>query len=204
MLVVCGINLMLLAAGPSATSAAEMSYEVAKLYESVSINPPKDGSMTVCYGFVCRRRALFDFTAADRKALTGIMIAGKASPAAERAAFQKAVVWFDRRLGPIIGTNIRIPNADFRHNADATNYDCWDTTRNVTALMLTLSDWGLLRHHTISDPRYRGNPLKFQTPHNTAVFMEKVSKSEWVVDMWTVGFAQPPEVMTVAQWLDRN
>lgn len=191
--------------GPaSAPHAAEMSTEVAKLYESVSVNPPKDGSMTVCYGFVCRRRAQFDFTAADRKALAAIMNAGKASPAAERAAFQKAVIWFDRRLGPVIGTNIRIANADFRHKADATNYDCWDTTRNVTALMLILSDWGLLRHHKVSDPRYRGNPLKFQTPHNTAVLMEKVSRSEWVVDMWTVAFAQPPEVMTVAEWQSRN
>lgn len=191
--------------GPAAAPhAAEMSSEVAKLYESVSVNPPKDGSMTVCYGFVCRRRAQFDFTAADRKALAAIMNAGKASPAAERAAFQKAVIWFDRRLGPIIGTNIRIANADFRHKADATNYDCWDTTRNVTALMLILSDWDLLRHHKVSDPRYRGNPLKFQTPHNTAVLMEKVSRSEWVVDMWTVAFAQPPEVMTVAEWQSRN
>ena len=191
--------------GPAAAPrAAEMSTEVAKLYESVSVNPPKDGSMTVCYGFVCRRRAQFDFTAADRKALTAIMNAGKASPAAERAAFQKAVVWFDRRLGPIIGTNIRIAFADFRHKADATNYDCWDTTRNVTALMLTLSDWGLLRHHKVSDPRYRGNPFKGQTPHNTAVLMEKVNRSEWAVDMWTVAFAQPPEVMTVAEWQSRN
>lgn len=188
----------------AAPHAAEMSGEVAKLYESVSVNAPKDGSMTVCYGFVCRRRAVFDFTASDKKALTAIMNAGKASPAAERAAFQKAVVWFDRRLGPIIGTNIRIAFADFRHRADATNYDCWDTTRNVTALMLTLTDWGLLRHHTVSDPRYRGNPLKFQTPHNTAVLMEKVNRSEWAVDMWTVAFAQPPEVMTVSEWQDRN
>lgn len=195
---------MMLPAAMPALLAAEMSNEVAKLYESVSVNPPKNGSMTVCYGFVCRRRVQFDFTANDRKTLTGIMNAGKASPTAERAAVQRAVVWFDRRLGPMIGTNIRIAYADFRHKADATNYDCWDTTRNVTALLLTLTDWGLLRHHTVSDPRYRGNPLKLQTPHNTAVLMEKASRSEWVVDMWTVAYAQPPEVMTVAEWQSRN
>lgn len=184
--------------------AIEMSPAVAQLYESVSIYPPKNNSMTVCYGFVCRRRALFDFTPADKKALGAIMATGKASPAAERAAVQKAVVWFDKRLAPLLGTGIRIARADFRHRADATNFDCWDTTRNVTALMLFLQDWGMLKHHTVSDPRYRGNPIVWQTSHNTAVLMERASKREWVVDMWTVAFAQPPDVMPVERWMTEN
>ena len=184
--------------------AIEMSPAVAQLYESVSAYPPKNNSMTVCYGFVCRRRALFDFTPADKKALGAIMAAGKASPVAERAAVQKAVVWFDKRLAPLLGTGIRIARADFRHRADATNFDCWDTTRNVTALLLFLQDWGMLKHHTVSDPRYRGNPIVLQTSHNTAVLMERASKREWVVDMWTVAFAQPPDVMPVEQWMTEN
>src|SRR6266481_5541611 len=39
-------------------SAAEISSAVAALYMSVSINPPSAQSMTVCYGFVCRRREI--------------------------------------------------------------------------------------------------------------------------------------------------
>ena len=183
--------------------ALELRPEIAKLYESVSVYPPNGNSMTVCYGFVCRRRALFDFTPADKKALAGIMAAGKANPAAERAAIQKAVVWFDKRLGPILGTTTRIPRADFRHNADKSNYDCWDTTRNITALLVLMQDWGYLKHHTVTDPRYRGNVLVLQTPHNTPVIKEKAG-GEWVVDMWTVGYAQPPQVITVAQWMTED
>ncbi|MEA2882949.1 MAG: hypothetical protein QOH32_2205, partial [Bradyrhizobium sp.] len=82
-------------------AAIELSPPVAALYSSVSIYPPSASSMTVCYGFVCRRREALDFTPADRKALTQILVAGKASAAAERAAVQKAVIWFDRRMGPL-------------------------------------------------------------------------------------------------------
>jgi hypothetical protein len=43
-----------------------------------------------------------------------------------------------------------------------------------------------------------------QTPHNTAVLVERTTRVEWVVDMWTRGFAQWPDVMTVDQWTKQN
>jgi hypothetical protein len=184
--------------------AIEMSAEVANLYSSVSIYPPSATSMTVCYGFVCRRREILDFTAGDRSALTQIMAAGRASAAAERAAIQKAVVWFDRRMGPILGTNKRVAKADFRYFDDKHNYDCWDTTRNTTSLLLVLREWGLLKHHAIGDPRYRGNTLVLQTPHNTAVLVDRATKVEWVVDLWPRGYLQPPDVMTVQKWVTED
>ena len=152
----------------------------------------------------CESLRAFEFTAADRKALEAIMAKGKASAEAERAAVQNAVVWWDKRLGPVLGTTKRVPRADFRHRADESNYDCWDTTRNITSLLLLLQDWGYLRHHAVTNPRYRGNVLVLQTPHNTPVIKDKAKGGEWVVDMWTVGYAQPPQVMTVAQWMTED
>ena len=190
--------------GVSAAKAVEMSAEVSNLYSSVSIYPPSATSMTVCYGFVCRRREILDFTAGDRSAITQIMAAGRASAAAERAAVQKVVVWFDRRMGPILGTNKRVAKADFRYFDDKHNYDCWDTTRNTTSLLLVLREWGLLKHHAIGDPHYRGNTLVLQTPHNTAVLVERATKVEWVVDLWPRGYLQPPDVMTVQKWVKED
>lgn len=190
--------------GVVSAKAVEMSDAVAQLYSSVSIYPPSANSMTVCYGFVCRRREILDFTAADRKALTQIMAAGRASAAAERAAVQKVVVWFDRRMGPILGTSKRVAKADFRYFDDKHNYDCWDTTRNTTSLLLVLREWGLLKHHAIGDPRYRGNTLVLQTPHNTAVLVDRATKVEWVVDLWPRGYLQPPDVMTVQKWVKED
>lgn len=179
----------------------QLSPEQNELYTSVSINPPSPNGMTVCYGFVCRRRAELTFTAADQKQLSQIMAAGKASAIAERAAVKKAVIWFDKRMGPAIGTTTRVARADIRNRADASNYDCWDSTRNVSSFLLVLQEWGLLKHHTVGNPRYRGNILAMQLPHNTAVLTEKTSRVEWVVDMWTTRYAQPPDVMLVEQWL---
>ncbi len=184
--------------------AIELSGPVADLYSSVSINPPSAGEMTVCYGFGCRRRATLDFSAADRKAVTQILAAGKANPAAERAAVQKVVIWFDRRVGPMIGTDRRVAYADIRAGSAATNFDCWDTTRNAASLLLVLREWGLLKHHTVGNPRYRGNFLAGQLPHNTAVLVDKSTGVEWVVDMWPKKYAEAPDVMPVERWLKEN
>lgn len=182
-------------------SAMQLTPQQSELYTSVSTSPPTAQTMTVCYGFVCRRRVELDFSAADRKTLAQIIATGKASAVAERAAIQKAVLWFDKRMGPVIGTTTRVARADIRNRADANNYDCWDSTRNVSSLLLVMQEWGLLKHHTVGNPRYRGNILAMQLPHNTAVIVEKQSRIEWAVDMWTTKYLQPPDVMLVEQWL---
>lgn len=188
---------------PMPAGAIELNHDIAKMYSDVSVLPPTAQQMTVCYGFVCRRRTIVDFSAADRKKLAEIMAAGRASPEAERRAVAQAVVWFDRRVGPVIGTDKRVARADFRHTA-AANFDCFDTTRNTTGLLLVLSEWGLLRHHTVSSPRYRGNLLVGQPSHNTAILIEKANRREWAIDMWTKSYAQQPDVMTAEQWMQEN
>jgi hypothetical protein len=202
-LALCFFGTVLLA-GSLPARAVELSEPQAELYSSVSIFPPTANSMTICYGFVCRRREMLDFTPGDRKALEQILAAGRASAAAERAAVQKAVIWLDRRMGPIIGTDKRVAKADFRYFDDKHNYDCWDITRNTTSLLLVLQQWGQFRYHVVGDPHYRGNALVLQTPHNTAVLVERATKVEWAVDLWPRGYLQPPDVMTIAKWVTED
>jgi hypothetical protein len=189
---------------PWSAGALELTEPQAALYSTVSIFPPSADSMTVCYGFVCRRREILAFTPADRGALTKILAAGRSSAAAERAAVQKAVIWFDRRMGPVIGTDKRVAKADIRALDDKHNFDCWDTTRNTTSLLLVLQEWGLFKHHFVGDPHYRGNALVLQLPHNTAVLVDRATKTEWVVDMWTRAYAEPPDVMPLAEWIKED
>jgi hypothetical protein len=201
-LTLCFFGILLAASLPA--RAAELSAPQAELYSSVSIFPPTANSMTICYGFVCRRREILDFTPGDRKALEQILAAGRASAAAERAAVQKAVIWLDRRMGPIIGTDKRVAKADFRYFDDKHNYDCWDITRNTTSLLLVLQQWGLFKYHVVGDPHYRGNALVLQTPHNTAVLVERATRIEWAVDLWPRGYLQPPDVMTIVKWVTED
>jgi hypothetical protein len=198
-----GVIGSMLIAAPAPALAVELSAPQAALYTTVSIFPPSAQRMTVCYGFVCRRREILDFTAADRKALTQILGAGHASAAAERAAVQKAVIWFDRRMGPVLGTDKRVAKADIRALDDKHNYDCWDTTRNTTSLLLVLQEWGLFKYHVVGDPHYRGYTV-FQLPHNTAVLVERATKVEWVVDMWPRAYSEPPDVMTLEKWVTED
>lgn len=204
----CGVAMffigLVLVASVLPARAVELSAPQAALYSTVSIFPPSASSMTVCYGFVCSRREILNFTSGDRRALTQILAAGRASAAAERAAVQKAVIWFDRRMGPVIGTNKRVAKANILALDDKHNYDCWDTTRNTTSLLLVLQQWGLFKYHLVGDPHYRGNVLVLQTPHNTAVLVERATRVEWVVDMWPRGYSQPPDVMTVEKWVTED
>jgi hypothetical protein len=193
------VALLPLSAAPA--SAIEISPAIAQMYSTVSAPPPTAERMLVCYGFECRLRMMLDFTSADRNKVIEIMATGRASPGAERKAVQQVVLWFDRRVGPIIGTDKRVARADFRNFADGQNFDCFDTTRNTVSLLLILQEWGLLHHHHDVDPRYRGNFLVGQLPHNTAVLIERANGREWVVDMWTRGYAELPDVMPVGDWL---
>ena len=199
-----GVFLAMAAMSPLPAVAIELTPPQADLYTSVSINPPSKSEMTVCYGFVCRRRAILAFSDADRRTLTQILSAGKANAAAERMALQRAVVWFDRRVGPMIGTTKRVAKADIRAGSDATNFDCFDTSRDSTSLLLVLQEWNLLKFHKVGNPRYRGNPFALQTPHNTAVVVDKATGVEWVVDLWPKNYAEAPDVMPVEQWLKED
>ena len=199
-----GATALVAVAAATPLDDAQLSAPIAQLYTSVSIFPPSASSMTVCYGFVCRRRQVIAFSASDRHALAHILASGYRSAAAERAAVQRAVVWFDRRVGPVIGTDKRVARADFRARNDEHNFDCWDTTRNVTSLLLVLQGWKLLKYHQVGDPRYRGNVIALQTPHNTAVLVDRASRTEWVVDLWTRGYGQKPDVIPVAKWLKED
>jgi hypothetical protein len=184
--------------------AIQISSEIARMYAAVEMAPPSASQMTVCYGFICRLRFILHFTDAERARLTGIMVKGQPSAAAERKAIQEVFVWFDHRVGSEVGTNKRVPRADFRHMDADRNFDCFDTTRNAVSLLLVLREWGLLRHHIIADPKYRGNFLFGQTPHNTAVLTERIGGKNWVVDMWTTAFGQVPDVMPLEKWYDEN
>jgi hypothetical protein len=184
--------------------AIELTPALTAMYALVAMPPPASNRMVVCYGFGCKQRMMLDFTAADRKRLSDILATGRASPDAERKALAQAVVWFDRRVGPIIGTSGRVARANGVTGTQANNFDCFDTTRNTASLILILQEWGLLRHHLVGDPRYRGNIFFGQTPHNTAVLVDRATQREWALDMWTRAYAELPDVMPVEQWLSER
>ena len=53
------------------------------------------------------------------------------------------MVWFDRRVGPVAGTTRRIARASGFNGGEASNFDCFDTTRNTSSLFLILRGVGI-------------------------------------------------------------
>ena len=105
---VLGVVGAALSGAPS--EAAEMSSAVADLYTSVSIYPPSANSMTVCYGFVCRRRQILEFTPQDRTALTQIMTPQPRCVPPETKVSDAVLIMLERgfRHLPIVGADHKV------------------------------------------------------------------------------------------------
>jgi len=192
-------------AGGANAAGIKLLPELEQMYGQVEMEPPSSAHMTVCYGFACRLRLALVFTAAERASIIALMNKGRASSVEVRKAIQQVFVWFDQRVARQVGTNKRVANADVRTFDADHNFDCWDTTRNAASLLLVMQEWGALRHHRVSEPRYRGNILKGQLPHNTAVLKETAAGgTSWVVDMWPTAFGHVPDVMTLEKWLNET
>lgn len=198
----------LLLAGPCGQAGAEEDTTIADVisatYPEYSVSPPTPASAYICHGFGCRYRVEVAFGSGDRSTLANFLKAGKASPAAERAAIGKAGAWFDKRVAPSAGTVNHVTRAGMKYMNDVGQYDCIDSSRNTTSLLLILEQLKLLHHHYVDVPVARGYVLDFVTPHVTAVLTEKKTGKKWSVDSWTRGYAQAPEIMPLSVWLTLN
>jgi uncharacterized membrane protein len=181
-------------------SAATSPNVVDAAYGGLSVTPPTPTMVFVCHGFGCKYRDEVDLTAGDRAKLTQILAAGRASPEAERKAVAAAGAWFDRRVGPIAGTQNHVARAGAKYMYDVHQFDCIDTSRNTTSLLLVLDQLKLLRHHDVDAPEARGFFIDGRPPHATAVLVEKASGTKWSIDSWTVGYGQALEVMPLDRW----
>jgi uncharacterized membrane protein len=200
-LMVCAIaGGVIYAIGGATASAATSPNVVDAAYGGLSVTPPTPSMVFVCHGFGCKYRDEVDLTAGDRAKLTQILAAGRASPAAERKAVAAAGAWFDRRVGPVAGTENHVARAGAKYMYDIHQFDCIDTSRNTTSLLLVLDQLKLLRHHDVDAPEARGFFIDGRPPHATAVLVEKATGTKWSIDSWTVGYGQALEVMPLDRW----
>ena len=181
-------------------SAATNANVVDAAFGGYSVTPPTPDTVFVCHGFGCKYRDQVDLTARDRAKLAQILATGRASPAAERKAVAAAGGWFDRRVGPVAGTQNHVARAGAKYMYDIHQFDCIDTSRNTTSLLLVLDQLRLLRYHDVDAPEARGYFIDGRPPHATAVLIEKATGTKWSIDSWTVGYGQALEVMPLDRW----
>ena len=106
----------------------------------------------------------------------------------------------DERIAPLAGTKGHVARANRDYMFDKGQFDCIDTSRNITSLLLVLRQLKLLRHHDVGAPEARGFFIDGRPPHATAVLVESGKGEGWSVDAWTRAYGQPPEIMPLARW----
>jgi hypothetical protein len=194
------VTWIVMAAVPLAATGATLAGVVDATYSGFSVTPPTPGMVFVCHGFGCKYRAEIDLTVADRTALAHFLGAGRSSAAAERKAIAEAGAWFDKRVGPVAGTTNHVARAGMKYMFDVRQFDCIDSSRNTTSLLLVLDQLKLLRYHDVDEPEARGYMIDGRPPHATAVLVEKATGIKWSIDSWTVGYGKPLEVMPLDRW----
>jgi hypothetical protein len=191
---------ILLAASTTMAIAATMAGVIDAAYGGFSVSAPTPSAIFICHGFGCKYRTEINLTASDRTKLAQLLAAGRASPEAERRAVAAAGAWFDKRIAPAAGTKDHVARAGASYMFDTHQFDCIDSSRNTTSLLLVLDQLKLLRHHDVDAPEARGYFIDMRPPHATAVLVEKGSGTKWSIDSWTRGYGEPPEIMPLARW----
>jgi hypothetical protein len=191
----------LIASGSIAAGATRPGV-VAATFAEYSVAPPTPATVFVCHGFGCKFRVEIDLTPGDRAKLAQFLATGRLSAAAERKAVATAGAWFDKRVGPAAGTANHVARAGMKYMYDAHQFDCIDSSRNTTSLLMLLDQLSLLRYHDVDEPEARGYMVDGRPPHATAVLTERITGKKWSVDSWTVGYGQALEVMPLERWKD--
>jgi hypothetical protein len=197
-----GAGCVAVAASMSIASGATRPGVVTAAFAEYALSPPTANQIFVCHGFGCKYRVEIDLTAGDRAKLAQFLAAGRVSAAAERKAVAAAGAWFDKRVGPVAGTANHVARAGMKYMFDTRQFDCIDSSRNTTSLLMVLDQLNLLRYHDVDEPEARGYMVDGRPPHATAVLIERTTGKKWSIDSWTVGYGQALEIMPLERWKD--
>ena len=183
-------------------AAAQTAAAVAFL-EKLSLNPATTPVLTLCHGFGCAFRNQFVVTP-QRWSFVRATLAGARSAKDERKALSRIVAWFDREGGKVAGTVNRVAYASADTKSGPSQMDCIDLTANITDLLILLERSKMLKFHTVGEPVSRGLIVDGKRPHTTPVIVETEDASQWSIDSWTRAYGQSPDIMTIAEWRDRE
>ena len=163
-----------------------------------------EAEVSVCHDYGCKNETTVVFRDWQLGNIT-VAMASVATAADER-----------ERLGPVLGQLYawageqspiwRDRGGNYNDDELPGTMDCIDHAATTTRLLYLLSDLGLLRHHRVLTPQYRGRILQ----HYSAVIEEIDADGHqhadgeehgvFVVDSWFGDNGTPALVMPIEQW----
>lgn len=109
-------------------------------------------------------------------------------------------MWFDRRYGPVVGTDRDVGGFDPGNAGKVGQQDCVDEATSTAGLLRLIERNGLLEHYRVGKPVSRGFFLDGRYPHATATIIAKGDGLAWAVDPWPYDAGEEPDIITLERW----
>ncbi|SNY93300.1 hypothetical protein SAMN04515647_3591 [Cohaesibacter sp. ES.047] len=196
--------LALIVATALGSCATQKSDSPDRWIKTMNNRPVTKSTIYVCHAFGCKLKYAFHPTKKDIRKLKRILARGKRSPKAERKAIGKAVVWFEKRVGPAVGSDKDKGGLDMYNSGVPGQMDCIDEASNTTSLLVFAQKHGLLTHYKYQAPVARGFFLDGRYPHATAVIKNKKSGKRYAVDSWKFDNGVFPVIKPLDVWLSES
>ena len=167
------------------------------IYDAV---PESSSQFVVCNQVSCDETTPVHLTVNNWQSVQSIFQPPAADSESERAQIARAIARLEQLVGDQAGTFDDQPrnSGSFRGTRQL---DCVAETTNTTIYLLLMKEKGLLRWHSVGNPKHRGL-LNLKFPHNTAVLIEKGSNRPYAVDSYFHANGRPPEIVPLASWID--
>ncbi len=179
---------------------AQISPSTERWEASMNMRAPSQNTVYVCHAYGCQIKYAFTPSSKDRLAIKAILSKGKTSPEAERKAIGYMVQWFEKRVGPAVGSDKDKGGLDLKSAGIPGQMDCIDEASNTTSYIAFAQKNGWLMHHNVMSPVARGFFLDGRYPHATAVVQDKDTGINHAVDSWKYDNGVYPFIKPLKVW----
>nr|WP_319512773.1 hypothetical protein [uncultured Cohaesibacter sp.] len=162
---------------------------------------PTKTTIYICHAFGCTLKYGYHLTKGDIAKLKKILYTGRRSPEAERKAIGNAVAWFEKRVGPYVGSDKDKGGLDMRNAGVPGQMDCIDEASNTTSLITFAQQHGFLKYHKVQSPVARGFFLDGRYPHATAVVLDIKNDKRYAIDSWIYDNGVFPKIKPLKDWM---
>jgi hypothetical protein len=160
---------------------------------------PGPVALPVCHGYGCAWRDYVTLSESEWQEVRAGMAPPAANAAAERMQIADTIGLIERIVGAKLGTAEDRAGTPFNWG-DPKQLDCVDESINTSTYLHLLGNAGLLRYHTVRDPRRRTGFLRL-SQHYTAVIEDNRTRRQYAIDSWFNENGQPAEVVELDRWL---
>jgi hypothetical protein len=152
-----------------------------------------------CQGYGCPAHTVITLNDQSWRELGRYFTPPSTSAAQERRRIEQAVGLFERKIGPMTGTDVDI--GDTFKKTGKGQLDCVDESTNTTIYLDLMKQKGWLKFHELEQPQIR---LPFTGGgywvHQTAVIREVKTGDLYAVDSWFDDNGHPAYVVPFESW----